>query len=61
MIADLFSGVYMTSCYAILQCYFIDQDLQSKNGGKQARNCPEQLKAFFEKGNEMQGDGDDDK
>lgn len=58
MISDLFSGVYLTACYAILQCYFIDQDLQSR-GGKVARNCPEQLKAFFEKGDELHGHDED--
>lgn len=59
MIADLFSGVYMTSCYAILQCYFIDQEL-AKKSGKHSRNCPEQLKNFFEKGDEIQKENDPD-
>lgn len=60
MISDLFSSVYMTSCYAILQCYFIDQELQSK-GGKVARNCPDQLKAFFEKGDEFHAGDEEEK
>lgn len=48
-ISDLFANVYMVACYAILQCYYVDQEISEKKGGQGVvRRTPEHLRDFFD-------------
>lgn len=49
LVADLFASVYHVACYAVLQCYYVDNEIHEKSG-KPAKNVPQHLKEFFETG-----------
>jgi len=47
MVGKVFSSVYMVACYAILQCFYVDCEL-NKGSNKPPRNTPTELKDFVE-------------
>jgi hypothetical protein len=54
MIAKLFTSVYMVSCYAILQSFYTDQELQKGKGGP-PRHTPVELMDFIERAKKVDG------
>jgi hypothetical protein len=45
----VFANVYMVACYAILQCYYVDQEISAQKGTQGVvRRTPEHLREFFE-------------
>lgn len=47
VVGKVFSNVYMVACYGILQCFYVDCEL-NKGSNKPPRNTPEELKTFVE-------------
>jgi hypothetical protein len=48
MIGKLFASVYMVACYAILQCFYVDVEIQ-KGANRPPRFTPTELKNFVER------------
>jgi hypothetical protein len=48
MIGKLFASVYMVACYAILQCFYVDVEIQ-KGANRPPRFTPTELKTFVER------------
>jgi len=48
LIGKIFSSVYMVACYAILQCFYVDLEL-NKASNKPPRHTPSELKDFIER------------
>lgn len=48
MIAKLFTGVYMIACYAILQSFYVDAELQKAKNGP-PRHTPAELMDFIDR------------
>jgi len=48
MIGKLFASVYMVACYAILQCFYVDCEIQ-KGSNRPPRFTPSELKNFVER------------
>jgi len=51
MVGKVFASIYMVACYAILQSFYVDCEL-NKGSGKPPRNTPHELKEFVEKAKE---------
>jgi len=50
LIGKIFTSIYMTTCYAILQCFYV---LSALNGAEAQKYAPTELKEFVEKAQSM--------